>query len=193
MPADDRAAPAAASATEKTSTRPYANAQVVADALDAAGFTVSMPHPASANGRARTLQSGQIVTSGMQTRIALTALTLTIGTAAAGLLSAAPATAGGVGDFLSPAFGTDCANHHTTPRAAGTTTAGTGSADGNLLGLPLGTALNQCGGADAPSIDDITNAMEANNSATSKVTSLVSALQVQSTASSLSKTVDAAT
>ncbi|MER0443329.1 hypothetical protein ABR738_01845 [Streptomyces sp. Edi4] len=76
---------------------------------------------------------------------------LTLSAAAAGtVLTATPAHAGGVGDFLSPAFGTDCENHRTTPHATGTTTAGTGAANGNLLGLPLGSPLNQCGGADAP-------------------------------------------
>jgi hypothetical protein len=34
--------------------------------------------------------------------------------------------------------------------ADGRTTHGTGTADGNLAGLPLGGALNQCGGADLP-------------------------------------------
>ncbi|MGW9448655.1 chaplin family protein [Streptomyces sp. NPDC055632] len=62
--------------------------------------------------------------------------------------AASPAWAGGVGDFLSPAFGTSCANHHTGARADGTTTHGTGAANGNLAGLPLGSPLNQCGGAD---------------------------------------------
>ncbi|WP_073224281.1 hypothetical protein [Streptomyces sp. NBRC 110465] len=72
--------------------------------------------------------------------------------AAAGgsLATAAPASAGGVGDFLSPAFGTDCANHRVGTQAAGATTAGTGAANANVLGLPLGSALNQCGGADLP-------------------------------------------
>ncbi|MCD9904751.1 hypothetical protein LUR56_40820 [Streptomyces sp. MT29] len=68
----------------------------------------------------------------------------------AGLTAAAPASAGGVGDFLSPAFGVNCANHHLGTQAAGARTAGTGAANGNLLGLPLGGALNQCGGADLP-------------------------------------------
>ncbi|MEU2438361.1 chaplin family protein [Streptomyces rubradiris] len=66
----------------------------------------------------------------------------------AALGPAAPAWAGGIGDFLSPAFGTACANLHTGARAAGTTTHGTGAANGNLAGLPLGSPLNQCGGAD---------------------------------------------
>ncbi|MGZ3097050.1 hypothetical protein [Streptomyces sp. H72] len=65
-------------------------------------------------------------------------------------LAAAPASAGGIGDFLSPAFGTSCANHRTGGYATGSTTHGTGTVNGNLAGLPLGSALNQCGGADAP-------------------------------------------
>jgi hypothetical protein len=80
----------------------------------------------------------------------LTTLTLTTAAVADGFLAAAPASAGGIGDFLSPAFGTDCANHNTRPHADGATTAGTGAANGYLLGLPLGSPLNQCGGADIP-------------------------------------------
>jgi hypothetical protein len=68
-----------------------------------------------------------------------------LGTAAA---AAAPASAGGIGDFLSPAFGTFCGNHNTGARMAGATTHGTGAANGNIAGLPIGSALNQCGGAD---------------------------------------------
>ncbi|GGU61606.1 hypothetical protein GCM10010274_58160 [Streptomyces lavendofoliae] len=62
---------------------------------------------------------------------------------------ASPAWAGGVGDFLSPAFGTKCTNHHGT-HADGMTTSGTGAANGNLAGLPIGSPANQCGGADMP-------------------------------------------
>ncbi|WP_392893178.1 hypothetical protein [Streptomyces sp. LN699] len=91
----------------------------------------------------------------MTTYKAATTLVLTAGAAAALATAAAPASAGGVGDLLSPAFGTNCANHDTVPHAAGATTAGTGAADGNLLGLPLGSALNQCGGADLPSGGDV--------------------------------------
>ncbi|MGW0315160.1 hypothetical protein [Streptomyces flavidovirens] len=61
---------------------------------------------------------------------------------------AAPAWAGGVGDFLSPAFGTSCANLNGGALASGSTTHGAGPVGGNLLGLPLGSPLNQCGGAD---------------------------------------------
>ncbi|WP_037897633.1 hypothetical protein [Streptomyces sp. NRRL S-920] len=77
-------------------------------------------------------------------------LTATATAVAGGILAAAPASAGGIGDFLSPAFGTSCANHNARSQANGATTAGTGTADGNLLGLPLGSPLNQCGGADLP-------------------------------------------
>ncbi|MEU3071544.1 chaplin family protein [Streptomyces sp. NPDC006906] len=73
---------------------------------------------------------------------------LTAVAAGAGMVTAAPASAGGVGDFLSPAFGTDCANLNTGAQAAGNTTRGRGAAGGNLLGLPIGSPLNQCGGAD---------------------------------------------
>ncbi|WP_368857866.1 chaplin family protein [Streptomyces sp. DH12] len=43
--------------------------------------------------------------------------------------------------------GTGCTNHHGT-HAEGVTTHGTGAANGNLAGLPTGSPLNQCGGAD---------------------------------------------
>ncbi|WP_307161154.1 hypothetical protein [Streptomyces rishiriensis] len=59
-----------------------------------------------------------------------------------GLGTAAPATAGGIGDFLSPAFGVSCANLNNGTQANGTTTQGTGAANGNLAGLPVGNALN---------------------------------------------------
>ncbi|MEG8277528.1 hypothetical protein [Streptomyces sp. AHA2] len=62
--------------------------------------------------------------------------------------SAGPASAGGILPIGSPAFGTSCANHHTGAHANGATTTGTGAANGNLAGLPLGSPLNQCGGAD---------------------------------------------
>ncbi|QIJ61043.1 hypothetical protein [Streptomyces sp. JB150] len=89
---------------------------------------------------------------------------MTMGVAAAvvgvSLGTAGPASAGGAGDFLSPAFGTACANHHTGARADGVTTHGTGAAHGDLAGIPLGGALNQCGGADAPAtVQDVAEAL----------------------------------
>ncbi|MFF3431470.1 hypothetical protein [Streptomyces sp. NPDC002602] len=81
---------------------------------------------------------------GVITHKTATAFVLTAGSVAAALAAASPASAGGIGDFLSPAFSTNCVNHDTVLHAAGATTAGTGAADGNLLGSPL----NQCGGAD---------------------------------------------
>ncbi|MGI5484806.1 hypothetical protein [Streptomyces lavendofoliae] len=71
------------------------------------------------------------------------------------LASAAPASAGGIGDVLSPAFGTMCGNLNNGARANGSTTHGTGTAGGNLAGLPIGSALNQCGGADAPGLPSL--------------------------------------
>jgi hypothetical protein len=64
-----------------------------------------------------------------------------------GVAAASPAAAGGVGDFLSPAFGTTCVNRHGT-QAHGSTTHGTGIGNANLAGLPIGSPANQCGGAD---------------------------------------------
>ncbi|MEU6487495.1 hypothetical protein [Streptomyces sp. NPDC046887] len=117
----------------------------------------------------------------------LVALVSTAGCITAGsVLAATPAAAGGVGDFLSPAFGTNCANHHTQPRADGATTADTGTANGNLLGLPVGTALNQCGGADAPSIMDIQSAMTALEGPTARVGDLAGALKIQGVSNALS-------
>ncbi|WP_188306488.1 hypothetical protein [Streptomyces sp. CBMA123] len=84
----------------------------------------------------------------MTTRRTATALALTAATIGAGLATAAPATAGGVGDFLSPAFGTDCENHHIGAHATGATTSGSGTVSNNSGKLPLLSALNHCGGAD---------------------------------------------
>ncbi|UNO43363.1 hypothetical protein [Streptomyces sp. MST-110588] len=84
-----------------------------------------------------------------RTPTVLSALTAAVG---AGVGLAAPASAGGVADLLSPAFGTLCANRHTGAHADGFTRQGTGTADGNLAGVPIGSALNQCGGADAPAV-----------------------------------------
>ncbi|MGZ3097144.1 hypothetical protein [Streptomyces sp. H72] len=80
-----------------------------------------------------------------------TTATLALATAAlgSGLATATPASAGGIGDILSPAFGTTCGNHGST-HATGVTTHTTGAANGNLAGLPIGSPLNQCGGADLP-------------------------------------------
>ncbi|MFF4498846.1 chaplin family protein [Streptomyces sp. NPDC001546] len=65
----------------------------------------------------------------------------------AGLATATPASARGVGDFLSPAFGTSCGNHYGA-QTQGRTTHGAGSGVGNLAALPITSPFNQCGGAD---------------------------------------------
>ncbi|MGW6062616.1 hypothetical protein [Streptomyces sp. NPDC055189] len=75
---------------------------------------------------------------------------LTSAVAGTGMAAAPPASAGGIGDFLSPAFGTSCANHRTGGHMVGRTAYGEGSADSNLLGLPVSSPVNQCGGADLP-------------------------------------------
>lgn len=54
-------------------------------------------------------------------------LGLVMAAAGAGLATAAPAAAGGIGDVLSPAFGTNCSNLHTGARSHGETSRGTGS------------------------------------------------------------------
>ncbi|MEU6488401.1 hypothetical protein [Streptomyces sp. NPDC046887] len=70
-----------------------------------------------------------------------------------GLPAAPPASAGGIGDFLSPSFGVHCANLDNGARLDRATHRSTGTAAGNVAGVPLGSALNQCGGADAPVAD----------------------------------------
>ncbi|MFH8411368.1 hypothetical protein ACH4FX_42425 [Streptomyces sp. NPDC018019] len=85
---------------------------------------------------------------GVITRQSLTALSLTATALGAGLATASPASAGGIGAFLSPAFSTVCGNLNNGAHADGTTTGGTGTAGGNRAGIPLGSALNHCGGAD---------------------------------------------
>ncbi|MEU4800427.1 chaplin family protein [Streptomyces sp. NPDC023327] len=95
-------------------------------------------------------------------RTAAATILLTTAATGVGVVTAAPASAGGVGDFLSPAFGTSCSNLNNGAHAAGGTTHGTGSADGNLVGLPIGSPFNQCGGADlAPSLEELGLAGEA--------------------------------
>ncbi|MER7514049.1 hypothetical protein ACFZBM_34400 [Streptomyces lavendulae] len=84
----------------------------------------------------------------MTTRRTATVLALTTAAIGAGLTTAAPATAGGIGDFLSPAFGTDCENHRIGAHATGATTSGSGTVSSNTGKLPLLSALNHCGGAD---------------------------------------------
>ncbi|MFJ3176649.1 hypothetical protein ACIPJK_38800 [Streptomyces roseus] len=95
----------------------------------------------------RELSRWRIVIRSSLTSIALTAAAFTGVVATAG-----PAAAGGIGDLLSPAFGTDCANRDTGAIATAVTAAGTGMASRSVLGVPVGSPLNQCGGADlAPS------------------------------------------
>ncbi|MEU2764728.1 MULTISPECIES: chaplin family protein [unclassified Streptomyces] len=84
---------------------------------------------------------------GMYRSNAFTALTLSVAAVGGGFATATPASAGGIGDFLSPAFGTSCANKYGA-QAQGATTHGTGAANGNLAGLPIAGPFNQCGGAD---------------------------------------------
>ncbi|MEU6935194.1 hypothetical protein ABZ943_00535 [Streptomyces rubiginosohelvolus] len=84
----------------------------------------------------------------MTTRSAATAVAFAAAAIGAGLAAAAPASAGGIGDLLSPAFGTDCENHRIGAQATGATTSGSGTVSNNNGKLPLLGALNQCGGAD---------------------------------------------
>ncbi|MFD5272097.1 hypothetical protein [Streptomyces sp. NPDC058335] len=86
---------------------------------------------------------------GMSTRMVISAVFVTAAFVGTGVAAAAPAAAGGVGDFLSPAFATTCMNHHGA-EARGSTTHGTGTGNGNLAGIPLGGPASQCGGADLP-------------------------------------------
>ncbi|MEV6720403.1 hypothetical protein AB0M94_05675 [Streptomyces xanthochromogenes] len=86
----------------------------------------------------------------MTTTRTATALAVVAAAIGSGLVAAGPAAAGGVGDFLSPAFGTDCENHRIGAQATGATTSGSGTVSNNNGKLPLLGALNQCGGADMP-------------------------------------------
>ncbi|MFJ3842237.1 hypothetical protein ACIPY6_43065 [Streptomyces sp. NPDC090054] len=69
----------------------------------------------------------------MTTYKSATTFVLTAGAAAALAAAAAPASAGGIGDILSPAFGTNCANHKPPSHAAGATTTGTGTGTGGEI------------------------------------------------------------
>ncbi|WP_030675459.1 hypothetical protein [Streptomyces rimosus] len=71
---------------------------------------------------------------------------------AAVLAAAAPASAGGIGAFLAPAFGNSCALQH-APHAEGAITHGTGTGDGSLTAFPFGGSVNQCGGTDIADAD----------------------------------------
>ncbi|UNO39284.1 hypothetical protein [Streptomyces sp. MST-110588] len=79
-----------------------------------------------------------------------TAVTPLVGTAglAAVLICATPASAGGIGSFLSPAIGTECANPTTDGHAYGGAVLNDGPGSNNLTTMPFASALNQCGGAD---------------------------------------------
>ncbi|GHH29673.1 hypothetical protein [Streptomyces rubradiris] len=62
-------------------------------------------------------------------------------------LAPVPASAGGILPIASPSFATSCTNHG-APHAGGATAHGTGTANGNLAGLPVGSPFNHCGGAE---------------------------------------------
>ncbi|MFH8343543.1 hypothetical protein [Streptomyces sp. NPDC018045] len=68
------------------------------------------------------------------------------------LAAAAPASAGGVGAFLSPAFGNRCAQG-ASPHAAGATAHGAGTGTGLLVGISFGGSVDQCGGTDIADSD----------------------------------------
>ncbi|MEU4213674.1 hypothetical protein AB0F13_27455 [Streptomyces sp. NPDC026206] len=87
----------------------------------------------------------------LPTRIAVCLAVL----AAAQVASAAPASAGGLGGFLSPALGNGCANQHLSAAARGAAVSHPSAAGGNLLGVPVTGPLNQCGGADLPGVTSI--------------------------------------
>jgi hypothetical protein len=63
--------------------------------------------------------------------------------------------AGGIGDLLSPAFGSACTNEHTGAAAQGTASTSTGTGGGNALGVPAGSPLNHCGGADGSLLEEV--------------------------------------
>lgn len=86
----------------------------------------------------------------MDTRRTVAAVALAAAALSSGLATATPASAGGVGDFLSPAFGDTCVNEHVGAKAVGATTRSTGTGGGTVAGIPIVSPVNQCGGADLP-------------------------------------------
>ncbi len=85
----------------------------------------------------------------MSTSRIATSLALAAAVLATGFTAAAPASAGGIGDFLSPAFGTSCANHKTHTAPQGRAHTDSGGITGLLAQVPATSPVNQCGGADA--------------------------------------------
>ncbi|CAM5518367.1 hypothetical protein SRIMM317S_06997 [Streptomyces rimosus subsp. rimosus] len=75
----------------------------------------------------------------------------------AGLASAAPAAAGGIIVIGSPSHDNTCANHGTVTQPMGSTSNGNGAAGGLLGQIPIGSALNHCGGADLPGTQNGSN------------------------------------
>ncbi|MER7349085.1 hypothetical protein ABT390_27165 [Streptomyces aurantiacus] len=67
-----------------------------------------------------------------------------------GLMAASPAAAGGIIVIGSPSFNNGCANHQTHTQPRGTTSEGSGPAQGLLAQVPVTDPLNHCGGADLP-------------------------------------------
>ncbi|MFC8919587.1 hypothetical protein ACFT5C_27920 [Streptomyces sp. NPDC057116] len=71
-----------------------------------------------------------------------------------GVVLSAPAWAGGLGaGVLSPAIGNGCANHTSSSTDHRRTTSAAGAAGGDQIAVSVRGPLNQCGGADIPTID----------------------------------------
>ncbi|WP_143655763.1 hypothetical protein [Streptomyces sp. XY006] len=79
--------------------------------------------------------------------------------AGAGMLSAAPASAGGIGVIASPAFNNTCVTIDRTNRAV-TETAHAAGLLNNAAQLPLSAPYQHCGGADIPAEEDLLNVIE---------------------------------
>ncbi|GAU65035.1 hypothetical protein SSP35_01_03720 [Streptomyces sp. NBRC 110611] len=67
-------------------------------------------------------------------------------------MTAAPASAGGVIEFLSPAAHNACAHKNTGAHNTGHPARGSGTVTGNFAEFPLLGSINQCGGADLPNL-----------------------------------------
>ncbi|KWT56756.1 hypothetical protein ADL21_37920 [Streptomyces albus subsp. albus] len=85
----------------------------------------------------------------MVMRQTLAVLGLTAATVGSGMVTAAPAAAGEIPVFLSPAYTNNCANHGHA-RTAGGPLQSAGTVNGLLAAVPVSSPTNQCGGADGP-------------------------------------------
>ncbi|GAA2651168.1 hypothetical protein [Streptomyces lunalinharesii] len=89
----------------------------------------------------------------MISRRTLATLGVTTVALGAGLATAAPATAGGIGVFASPAFDNTCITLHRTTRAVGRMV-NQPAIGSNLLQAPVQVPYQHCGGAEVEYVAD---------------------------------------